>query len=246
MKEGFIMGNNSTLFQPTTKTGKFLWHLWDAVDISENLHRAERWVRRTPNGLNSTLNMIGMIVLFCVATWFAWFWDIKSTLNQLSEVTDMMVPSLPSQIAHISWILIFFLTIAPTLMEIFTAGLAKENIKVVQLLIIGFTLFDLVTDIPLAYGFIASKWPTFALMPWGISHFVFWVVFALWLALCTLGFELAVVVFGYAALSFALKAVTGNTGASSMNRVIQQVQQVQKQKQQHNAEEGRNVTIIPN
>lgn len=215
MKGQNTMSGNFNTFQPKTTTGRFLVWLWDLVDISENLHRVEKWVRTVDNGLTSMLHVLGMFGLFVVCASLAWTFDIKSTLTGLSTVREFIIPTLPEQAIKITGIIIFCLTVAPTLMELLTAGIAKENVKIIQLAIIGFTLFDVVTDIPVTYSFCMMLWPNFELMTWGISHISFWLFFFVKLLFSTLGYELATVLFGYATIAFFFKSL----GASATQQV---------------------------
>lgn len=218
------MSMNMQTFQPRTTTGKLLLYLWDMIDISENLRRVERWVRGVDNGLTSLFHAAGMLGLFLVAVTLAWTFDIKSTLNGLATVREFVIPSLPEQVLRFTTIVVVALTFAPTLMELLTAGMAKENIKIIQIAIIGFTFFDLVTDIPVTYSFAMALWPNFELLAWGVSHVSFWIFFFVALLFSTLGFELASVLFGYALIAFIFKSI----GVSATQQV--RVQQPQKQK----------------
>jgi hypothetical protein len=220
MKGRSQMSNNFNTFQPKTTTGKVLLWLWDLVDISENLHRVEKWVRTVDNGLPSALTALGMAVLLVMAAALAWTFDIKSTLTGLSTVRAFIIPTLPEQVMKMTGIVIFCLTLAPTLLELLTAGMAKENVKIIQIAIIGFTLFDVVTDIPVTYSFCMMFWPNFELLTWGVSHISFWIFFFVKLLFSTLGYELATVLFAYAMIACIAKSFGAN--------VTQQVQRSNK------------------
>jgi len=235
--------SNAQVFQPKTATGRALLFLWDMVDISLNLHRTERWVRTVDNGLTSLLHAVGMAMLFIVSLSLAWYFDIESTIVGLTTIRNFVIPSIPEQAARITGIVIFSLTIAPTLMELLTAGIAKEDVKIIQIGIIAFTLFDLVTDIPRTYGFAMSLWPQFELLSWGISHISFWIFFFIALLFGTLGYELATVLFAYATIAFVLKSIgvqatqqvprlNKGGGGNNNNNASQAVQQALKNIQQ--------------
>lgn len=211
------MSTNFNTFQPKTTTGKALLFLWDMVDISENLHRTEKWIRNVDNGLTAALHAVGMLALFIVCGTLAWYFDIESTIKGLTTIRDFVIPSIPEQAAKITGIVIFCLTIAPTLMELLTAGIAKENVKIIQIGIIAFTLFDVITDIPRTYGFAMSLWPQFELLSWGVSHISFWLFFFIALLFGTLGYELATVLFGYAVIAFLFKAI-GTSATQQVQR----------------------------
>lgn len=200
---------NTDVFKPQTATGRFLLWLWDMVDISENMGRIEDWVFTISNGFASLLHAAVFIVLTVAAGALTWYFDLESTIQGMSGVTSVVVPSLPGQVAHLASYVILAITIMPTLLELFTSGMAKFNIKIVQVAIILFTLFDMVTDIPRSYQLAMGMWPQIQAMGWGLSHLTFWIYFMGWLFFATLGFELAFVVFGYATFIFVLKVFRG-------------------------------------
>jgi hypothetical protein len=200
---------NTEVFHPTTRTGKALLWLWDMIDISENIERSEAWITSVGNGLQALLHTGVFLVLTIVFAALTWFFDLESTIVGLNSITSLVIPSLPKQVATFStWIIVAF-TLAPTVLELFTAGIAKQNVKIVQIGIIGFTLFDMITDIPRAYALALQMWPQIELMGWGLAHITFWAYFILWLGFATIGFELMTVLFGYALVCFTLKIFKG-------------------------------------
>jgi len=209
-----MAGTNSVLFQPRTKIGKALLAFWDTIDISENLHRASRSVSRTPNGLNSAIHLPAMIFGFIFFASFAWFFDFQSTIVGMQSFQDLLVPSLPSQATKLTTLIVFALSLGPTIIELFTAGMAKENIKIVQITIIGMSLFDMITDIPRAYAFSLQLWPQLDLLPWYFSYLSFWGFFFFWLFMSTFGFEVLTVIFGFNTLSYAWKWFDADGGKS--------------------------------
>lgn len=200
---------NTDIFRPTTATGKFLLWLWDMIDISENMGRIEDWVFTISNGFSSALHLGVFAVLAVAAGALTWYFDLESTIIGMSGVTNVVVPSLPGQVTHLASYVILAITLMPTLLELFTSGMAKFNIKIVQIAIILFTLFDMVTDIPRSYQLAMGMWPQIQAMGWGVSHLTFWSYFLGWLFFATLGFELGFVIFAYASLLFFLKTFRG-------------------------------------
>lgn len=195
----------STMFHPQTRTGQILAWAWDMIDISDNIARAQDWIETIDNGLMSLL-LFGVFVLLTIfGAALTWFFDIQSTIEGMSGLTNQVIPNLPTQTAHLTWWVVVAFTCAPTFLELFTAGMAKQDVKIIQVAIIAFTLFDLVTDIPRSYSLAMGMWPQIQAMGWGLGHATFWVYFLLWLGFATLGFELLTVIFGYAALVFGLK-----------------------------------------
>ena len=200
-----MAGANSILFQPKTKIGKILLAFWDAIDISENLHKAQRSIARTPNGLNSAIHIPAMILGIAFFGSFAWFFDFQSTIIGMQTFKELVVPSLPEQAAKLTGLIILSLSLGPTVIELFTAGMAKENIKMVQIAIIGMSFFDLITDIPRAYAFSLQLWPQLDLLPWYFSYISFYGFFFFWLGMSTFGFEVLTVIFSFGLLAYAWK-----------------------------------------
>lgn len=187
----------------------FLWYLWDMVDISENMHRTDNYISQQKNGLPAIIHTIVFIMCTVAGLAAVWYFDIQSTLTGLSAVTDMIIPTLPEKVAKMSWWVVVAFTVLPTLLELFTAGVAKEDVKIMQLAIIGFTIFDAVTDIPRAYAFAMNLWPQMQLLGWGVDWLVFYVYFVFILFFATLGFEVLTCLFGYMAVCFVWKIFNG-------------------------------------
>ena len=208
----------SAMFHPQTRTGQVLAWAWDMIDISDNIARAQDWIETIDNGLFSLLLFGVFATLTAFGAALTWFFDIQSTIEGMSGLTNQVIPNLPTQTAHITWYVIAAFTLAPTFLELFTAGMAKQDVKIVQVAIIAFTLFDLVTDIPRSYNLSMGMWPQIQAMGWGLGHITFWAYFLLWLGFATLGFELLTVIFGYAALVFALKFFKGRNDFAPRKR----------------------------
>lgn len=192
-----------------TRTGKLLWYLWDMVDITENMKRVKDYVLEVDNGFDALWHSLVFALLSLATFAGAWYFDIQSTIEGMKSFTDLVVPSLPGQSARLTWWIIAAITALPTLLELFSGGIAKKNVKIVQLAIIGFTLFDAVTDIPRVYGFTLQLWPQIQLLGWGIDWVVFYGYFIVTLFFATLGIEVLAVLFGYLTVSFIWKAFHG-------------------------------------
>ena len=203
------MASNQDIFRPQTATGRFLLWIWDMVDISENMGRVEDWTTTISNGFSAAVHAVVFFVMTVAALALTWYFDIQSTIEGMSSVTNTVVPSLPGQVAHLATWVVLAMTFMPTFLELFTSGMAKFNIKVVQVAIIAFTLFDMVTDIPRTYQLALGMWPQIDAMGWGISHITFWLYFIGWLFFATLGFELGTVLFAYATIRFIIKTFSG-------------------------------------
>jgi len=187
----------------------FLWYLWDMIDISENMHRSDRFISKQRNGIPAAWHALAYGIMSVALLAAVWYFDIQSTLVGLSSLTDVIIPTLPKQAAQMTWYIIAAFTVLPTLLELFSGGIAKEDVKIVQLAVIGFTLFDAVTDIPRAYQFTLSLWPQIQLLGWGIDWLVFWVFFLVILFFATLGLEILLCLFVYLTFSFTWKIFNG-------------------------------------
>lgn len=193
-----------------TRTGKLLWYLWDMVDITENMKRVKEYIIEVDNGFDALWHSLVFALLSLATFAGAWYFDIESTIIGMKSFTDLVVPSLPGQSARLTWWIIAAITALPTLLELFSGGIAKKNVKIVQLAIIGFTLFDAVTDIPRVYGFTLQLWPQIQLLGWGVDWFVFYAYFIVTLFFATLGIEVLAVLFGYLTVSFIWKIFHGD------------------------------------
>lgn len=192
-----------------TALQKRLMWFWDCIDISENIKRAETTARRHPNGLGAWMNAGAMLVLTIIALVLAWKFDFESTLIGMSTLRDTVLEGLPASVLKFTTYIVIALTVAPTVIELFTSAFAKADIKIVQVLIIAFTGFDLVTDIPRAMVFTNQLQANFDQL--GIlAAPAYWAFFLFWLFLSTIGFELVMVIFGFLAIVYLIKALAGN------------------------------------
>ncbi len=189
---------------------RFLNWLWDLIDISDNMHRNDRFITRQRNGMPSLWHAVSYWAISIALLAAVWYFDVQSTLVGLSSVTDVIIPTLPLQTARLTWWVICSFTILPTLLELFSGGMAKEEIKIVQVAVIGFTAFDAITDIPRAYQFVMGLWPQIQLLGWGIDYIVFWFFFIVILFFATIGLEVLLCVYGYAAVCFTWKIFNGD------------------------------------
>lgn len=193
------------MFNPQTKVGQGLAWFWDMIDISENMERIETYTETISNGLASRINVFVFFCLTICALVLAWYFDIESTIEGMLAVTNTVIPGLPLKaVTYSAWIVAAF-SVMPTFLEVFTSGLAKANVKIVQISIIAMTLFDVLTDMPRAYAMAMDQWPRIQSMG-AFAGIVFWIVYCGIQFMATIGFELATVVFGYATLIFIAKA----------------------------------------
>jgi hypothetical protein len=174
------------------------------------------WTETISNGLASRLNVVVFAILTVCALTLTWYFDLQSTMVGMGNLTTRIVPELPTQVATYSAMVIVAFTLMPTLLEIFTAGLARFNVKIVQIMIIGMTLFDILTDMPRAYELTMGFWPQ--IQQTGIfSPIIFWFVYLIVQLLATIGFELGAVVFGYATLIFIAKSTKSSSSPTQVH-----------------------------
>lgn len=199
----------------------WLAKFWDLIDVSDNLKRAERAARQVDNGVPSLINLAAMIVLMIVSAALAWKFDFESTLIGLSTLQSIVLEGLPSSLVKFSGALVLCITIAPTVIELFTSAYAKYDVKILQIYVIAFTGFDLITDIPRAKAFTDQLQAHFTQLGM-LSGIGYWTFFLFWLFLATIGFELGLVLFGYLAIIYARKGMFNHVPAPAPRMPQQQ------------------------
>lgn len=198
----------SSLVGQTALQKKLLW-FWDMIDISENIKRAERTARGHSNGLGAWMNAVAMAILTIVAFSLAYKFDFESTFIGMSTLRSVVLTDLPASVLKFSTWIIIALTIAPTVIELFTAAYAKADVKIMQIYIMGFTGFDLITDIPRALTFTNQLQANFDQLG-AFSGLAYWAFFIVWLFLSTIGFELGLMITGYLTAVYLIKAIAGD------------------------------------
>lgn len=192
------------------KVGNWATNWWfDFVDANQNMIRAEGFVRNTPNGLQTFLNLIVFGLLTIVWAALAWKFDFSSTYYAFDDLTKSILDSIlpvfaesaaPRTVAFIVAALTALITVTPTLVQIFTSNLAKQNVLAVKMAVLGTSIFDVVTDIPVTKAWIDSHQATFDAIPLG--GLWYWFIFFFWLLFATVGFQLLAVIFGFATIGF--------------------------------------------
>lgn len=198
---------------------KLMW-FWDLIDISENMKRVEMQARRITSG--SWGHAVVMAILALISFALAWTFDFESTLIGMSTLRETVLPNLPSSLVKFSVYVSLALTLAPTLIELFTSAYAKADVKVFQIYVIAFTGFDLITDIPRAKAFTDQMQAHFDQMGPLFDLIGYWAFFLFWLFLSTIGFELGLILFGYLAIIFTLKAIAGGNSAQVRSKGMPQ------------------------
>lgn len=205
---------------------------YDFIDVNSNIERAEYVARRIGNGFHAFVNFVVMVVLLLFAIGLAWHFDFHSTYSAMEALINQVVSGLPvwligernpatgvtvaSSAAVIVAIVTAAITVAPTLMEIFTSNLARANILVIKVFVLGFSAFDVITDIPTTKAWIATWQPSFDALGPILGFVAYWIAFFVWLAMATIGFQLSVVIFAYLTIIYAKKMTIGGVVSRSM------------------------------
>jgi len=184
----------------------WLHAFFDTIDIARNMSEVENDVIEGPSGGGALLYAVAMFVMAAVTGTLAYVFDLQSTWDGMNALTIFIIPQLPeSQIQISQWLGLIF-TIAPTFTQAFSAGLAKRKIPLVKWMVVGFTMFDVVTDIPRAMSWtltLQAQFNQLGLFAW----FAQTTFFVMWLFLSTIGFELLFVIFFWAGLLYTAKAL---------------------------------------
>lgn len=193
--------------------------LWDAIEISEVLGRVYKVLSSMQNDfIFNIVWFASMCILALGAGFFALKFDYLSTLHALDTTREFILKDniLPQQFAGINLVSIVLLaiTLAPTLVEFFGAIFAKAQIRVIQLLVIGFTVFDIITDIPTVTQFVMLHHEAIDQFGLFFSWLAYVLFFGAWLILASFGFELALCIFVYAAIFFAGRLLRGGSSGA--------------------------------
>lgn len=205
------------------------WY-WDFMDVNSNLSMAEYVARSTvPNGGQAGLNFFMMLLIVLpLSILAAWHFDFHSTydgmtvfiteiMTSVSPIIGMTAPADPTQatkwVATITAIISIIVTVAPTVMELFVSNFARSNITVIKIFVLGASAFDVITDIPTTKAWVDKFIPTLDTLGPIIGFVMYWIVFFIWLALATVGFQLSVVIFGYTTYIYLVKWTDGTPAA---------------------------------
>jgi hypothetical protein len=119
---------------------------FELIDLSTNLDRGLGVVRNL-YGLSALVMGIALLGISVGLAPLVWFLDIDSTLDYAAPALNQVLPTLPSWALPYSVLMVFALTMLPTLIELFTAKFAMQ-IKGAAFLVYGFAILDAVTDYP--------------------------------------------------------------------------------------------------
>lgn len=179
---------------------------WKTVDISDNLSLTTKVVKSVPYGWQAgAFALVSWAAAFGWG-WMAWTFDLHSSWSAMAKVREMLAASLAG-LAFATYVG-YMLTYMPTLLEMFGARFARFNIVIVQIAVIGLSIFDLFTDLPETQELMNHAWGFFA--QGGILGYVSWyVLFALWWFLSSYGWELLFCIFLWAAVGFTIRWLYG-------------------------------------
>jgi len=199
-------------------------YYWRFTDVHANIRTAELLTRTYDSGAWAMVSFVVFLALTLVMALGTWYFDIQSTYNGLQVFALPMVNSLPTSVAFASSAIIALVTIAPMFLEIFASAYARAHIEVIKIMVFGFTIFDVVTDIPRATQTVnmLTNNASFHSLPGPIEWFFYWLLFAGMLLMATVGFQLATVIFAYVTFIWLAKA-TATDSAPSATQVANQV-----------------------
>lgn len=147
---------------------------WDAIDLGENLGRCLGVVRGY-SGLQAAVMAFVTAMLAITTGALAWRFDIMSTITAMDRLVGTVVPSLPDRVAGYATLVVFALTLAPTLMELGGAAFARSGATPFQWMVIVLSIFDLFTDAPETTAFVnQADWSVFGLFEWP-AYAIAWV-----------------------------------------------------------------------
>lgn len=205
------------------KLGDILTWFWDAIDISNNINRAQVFLRKVEPGFMTWFYICGFVFLASGMATLAWYFDLDSTIQATSQFRSTVVEAIPSAQMEWGWYLVLVFTLLPTAMEIFSAGFAKEKIAVLQIAVIALCIFDMVTDMPRVGSFLATYDAYFQNMLPGspqiiqsvVGGITYAITYCLMLFMATFGFEMGTVVLVVSAILLFLREIFGSSGTSS-------------------------------
>jgi hypothetical protein len=177
---------------------------FDMIDLGENIKRAMRAIRDVTD--IAALVIVGPTALLAVLfAALAWHFDIQSTWRWSDVAVQKLQPTFVGQFAEYLPLLVFTLSMLPTLIELFTVRFARADIALAQWLVYFFVAFDLVTDWPTASDFIDGYVASGVFERLGLlATPAIWAAKVLWLLFASFGFEMLCIVFALATLGLLL------------------------------------------
>lgn len=179
---------------------------FDMLDLGENLKRGLRAV----SGMSGIPALVTAVPLALIAMLFlslAWYFDLKPTFDWTAIAVKKLTPTFGESLAEYLPILVFTMTMLPTLIELFTVKFARADIALAQWMVYLFVVFDLVTDWPAAADFMQSYIDAGVFARLGmLATPAAYLCKVGWLLFASFGFEMLGVVFAICALALLLKS----------------------------------------
>ncbi len=116
-------------------------HILDTIDLSENLTKAVQWAR-TVRGVPAAAGAVTFALISFVTAGLAVRYDLLPTYRFILPVGQRVLEVNSEYLAYFT----VFLTLLPTMIEIASAGLIKQQITAMQYAAYFFIAFDLFTD----------------------------------------------------------------------------------------------------
>ncbi len=116
-------------------------HILDTIDLSDNLTKAVQWARSV-RGVPAAAGAVAFALISFVGAGLAVRYDLLPTYRFILPVGQRVMEVNSEYLAYFT----VFLTLLPTLIEIASAGLIKQQITAMQYAAYFFIAFDLFTD----------------------------------------------------------------------------------------------------
>src|SRR5690242_7984313 len=140
----------------------WLEHVWEAIDLSENLGKTLDWVREVEDGLHSWMMFAFSIAAFLGTLVLAWMFDLSSSWEAMTHLRTMADTKMQgTSLATYSIYLLAVLTYLPTIFEMLGAKFARANVRWMQIITIALAIFDLYTDLPHVREFMTPYYGNF-------------------------------------------------------------------------------------
>lgn len=177
---------------------------FDMIDLGENIKRGLGAVRYV-TGLPALVMAIPLAMIALLFASLAWHFDLQPTWAWSDIAVQKLQPTFVGPFADYVPVLVFTLTMLPTLIELFTGRFARAQIVLAQWMVYLFVTFDFVTDWPAAADFVnayAGAFERLGLL--GVP--VAFLLKCLWLIMASFGFEMLAIVFAICALALLLNS----------------------------------------
>lgn len=116
------------------------------IDLSTNIQKGVRVLNGISAGV-AAIMIVGLTLVCSGIFPLLWYFDIDSTLGYAVPLIEKLLPSLPSELAVVSGVVVLSITLLPTIVEIFLPSLGTQ-IKSIAFLVFGFIVGDALTDWP--------------------------------------------------------------------------------------------------